>query len=182
MHRLSGVIELLDGHSGRPALGAAPRFRLNGAAIAPLPRAQGRYVLIDLPPGRYRLEVDASAFLPYRSEFEVKPESTLSDAWLRCLLDPGPTYAYPPQATLIRGALDPAWAAADISARYDTARGRARHVRTRCGPGGAYALALSGQLADPTAVTLSFALADGRARELQLAVTPGRTHRAAAPH
>lgn len=182
MHRLSGVIELLDGHSGRPALGAAPRFRLNGAAIVPLPRAQGRHVLIDLPPGHYRLEIDTPAFLPYRGEFELKAQSTLSDTWLRCMLDPGPAYDYPPQATLIRGALDAPWAAAEISARYDTARGRARHVRTRCAPGGAYALALPGQLADPTAVTLSFALADGRARELQLAVTPGRTHRAGAPH
>jgi hypothetical protein len=182
MHQLSGVIELLDGHSGRPVLGAAPRFRLNGKAIAPQPRAQARYVLIDVPPGHYRLDVDAPTFLPYGVEFELKPGATLGDAWLRCVLDPGPAYDYPPQATLIRGALDSTWAAAEISARYDTARGRARRVRTRCAPGGAYVLALSGQLADPTAVTLSFALADGQARELQLAVTPGRSHRAGAPH
>jgi hypothetical protein len=182
MHRLSGVIELLDGHSGRPALGVAPRFRLDGAAIAPAPRAQGRYVLVGLPPGRYRLDVDAPAFLPYRVDFELKREATLGDAWLRCVLDPGPAYDYPAQATLIRGTLEPAWTAAQISARYETARGRAREVRTRCAPGGAYALALSGQLADPTAVTLSFTLADGQARELQLAVTPGRSHRVGAPH
>ena len=182
MHRLSGVIELLDGYRGQPVLGAAPRFRLNGAAIAPLSRAQGRYVLVDLLPGHYRLDVDTRAFLPYRVDFELKPEATLGDAWLRCVLNPGPAYDYPPQATLIRGTLDPSWAAAQINARYDTARGRARDVRTCCAPGGQYALALSGQLTDPTAVTLSFALADGQERELQLTVTPGRTHRAGAPH
>lgn len=181
MHRLSGVIELLDGHSGRPAVGIVPCFRLNGTPIAPPRRSDARHVLVDLAPGRYRLEVEAPAFLPYGVDFELKPQATLADGWLRCVLEPGPAYAYPPQATLIRGALDTTSAAAEISARYDTARGRARHVSTRCAPGGAYALVLPGRLADPTPVTLSFAFADGLARELQLAVTPGRTHRAGVP-
>lgn len=182
MHQLSGVIELLDGHSGQPALGASPRFRLNGTAIAPLPRAQGRYALVNLAPGRYRLQVDARAFLPCEVDFEVKPQTTVSDAWLRCVLDPGPTYAYPAQTTVIRGTLESAWASAQIRARYETARGRSREVHTRCAADGAYALALPGQLADPTDVALSFALADGPARALQLTVTPGRVHRVSGPH
>lgn len=181
MHQLSGVIELLDGHSGRPVVGIAPRFRLNGAPIVLPQRPEARYVLVDLAPGCYRLEVDAPAFLPYGVDFELKPQATLADAWFRCMLEPGAAYAYPPQTTLIRGALDPAWAAAEISAHYNSARGRARHVRSRCAPGGTYALALSGKLADPTPVTLNFTFADGRARELQLTVTPGRTHRAGKP-
>ncbi|WP_213947395.1 hypothetical protein [Luteibacter sp. dw_328] len=181
MHRLSGVIELLDSHSGRPAVGIVPHFRLNGAPIALPRRPEARYVLVDVAPGRYRLDVDAPGFLAYGLDFELTPEATLADAWLRCMLEPGPGYEYPPQATLIRGALASTRTPAEISARYVTVRGRERHVRTRCAPGGAYTLALSGQLADPTPVTLSFAFTDGQARELQLTVTPGRTHRAGAP-
>jgi len=181
MHRLSGVIELLDGHSSRPAMGVVPRFRLNDAPIALARRPDARYILVDLSPGRYRLDVDAPAFLTYSVDFELKPETTLADAWLRCMLQPGPAYVYPPQSTLIRGALPPGRTLAEISARYVTVRGRERHVRTRCAPGDAYTLALSGQLADPTPVTLSFAFTDGQARELHLTITPGRTHRAGAP-
>jgi len=126
MHRLSGVIELLDGHSSRPAVGVVPRFRLNDAPIALARRPDARYILVDLSPGRYRLDVDAPAFLTYSVDFELKPETTLADAWLRCMLQPGPAYVYPPQSTLIRGALAPGRTLAESA-----------HVTLQCADGSA---------------------------------------------
>jgi hypothetical protein len=182
LHRLSAVIELLDGHRGGPALGAAPRFRLNGASVAPLPKQQARYVLQGLAPGDYVLEVDTAAFQPYRANFSVRadgvtPAGALAERWLPCRLEPGAHYTYPAHATVLRGRISgAAKGEIAVSADYCSVHGRQRSVHTQCTSGEAYTLVLPGQLADPTAVTLRFTVAGG-SREQQIEVRPGRLQR-----
>lgn len=178
MHRLSAVIELLDGYRGQPALGQRPRFLLNGLAVVPQEKPQAHYVLLDLAPGDYALEVQTNAFKPYRLNFAVRDACVLSEQWLPCVLEPGERYDYPAYTTVIRGRLEKTvMDEAVISADYRSARGRPRHVQTRCAGDQLFTLTLPGNLADPTPVTLRIDVAGSGCREQAVVVRPGRMHR-----
>ncbi|WP_266168297.1 hypothetical protein [Dyella subtropica] len=178
LNRLSAVIELWDSHRDQPALGAAPRFRLNGVPADPIAKPDERYVLLDLAPGRYALDVLTKAFKPLQIPFTVTAAGTPFEAWLSCALEPGPLYVYPAYTTLIRGRLGSAAPGeVTISAEYRSARGLPRQVATRCTRDQVYTLALPGKLANPTQVSLRFVAAGGGSREQTIAVTPGTTQR-----
>lgn len=179
MPRLSAVIELLDGYREKPALGARPRFLLNRLPVAPREKPQARYVLLDLVPGNYVLEVLTDAFKPCRLEFALRDEACmLSERWLPCVLEPGERYVYPATTTAIRGRLGgiPAGEAV-ISASYCSAHGRPRQAQIRCTRDQAFTLVLPGKLADPTPVTLRVNLGGGVSEERAMLVRPGSMHR-----
>ncbi|MFC5743236.1 hypothetical protein [Dyella tabacisoli] len=180
MHHLSVVIELVDRHRDQPALGAAPRFRLNGLPVKPLAKPQARYALLDLAPGHYLLDVWTAAFKPYQLDFSVHDKAELSERCLQCALEPGPCYEYPAHSTLIRGRLGSAVRGeVTISADYCSVRGRPRRVQTRCARDQPYTLALPGKLASPTQVTLRFEVAGRIRQERLIAVTSGRVQQVA---
>jgi hypothetical protein len=175
MYRLSAVIELLDSYRDQPALAATPRFLLNGEPVGPLSKSGARYVLVNLAPGDYVLDVYTTAFRPHRLNFSVSDTQTLSERWLSCALEPNASYDYPPYSTVLRGQLaSTVTGEVTVSADYFSARGQARHVQTRCTRDQPYTLALRGNLANPTRVSLRFDTGDGRSREQVIAVTPGR--------
>lgn len=180
MHRLSAVIQLLDSYRDQPALAAMPRFMLNGKPVEPLQKSEARYVLMNLAPGDYVIEVRTTTFLPYRRSFSVSNTQTLSDCWLPCALEPNSFYDYPPYATVLRGQLA-ATVTGElvVSADYCSARGQARQVQTRCTRDQPYTLVLRGKLTNPTSVSLRFDAGDGRTREQVIAVTPGRVQQIA---
>ena len=175
MYRLSAVIELRDSYRDQPALAAMPRFLLNGEPVGPLSKSEGRYVLVNLAPGDYVLDVHAAAFRPYRLSFSVSDTQTLSERWLQCALEPNAQYDYPPDTTVLRGQLaSTVTGEVTVSADYRSARGQAHHVQTRCTRDQPYTLALRGKLANPTRVSLRLDAGDGRSREQVIARTPGR--------
>ncbi|MBR7632652.1 carboxypeptidase-like regulatory domain-containing protein [Janthinobacterium lividum] len=181
--KLSAVIQLIDGFSMAPAVGARAHFLLNDKPIVPQDKAQAFYAFAGLDDGSYRLDVLSAdhRYFDQQLTFEVPLKDPLADAIVACVLAPSPLYPYPEGTTLIRGKIVDAaaqpLAQVAISAGYQGARARAQAVAGESsGYGryaGRYALALRGKLDEPTTVALGFSKAGHAKVSRQVSVQPG---------
>lgn len=196
MTTLSAVIQLIDGFSRQPAVGACASFRLDGHPVQPQAKPQAFYAFVHLDAGPYRLEVSSPGFFRQEVHLQVSAglllQQSLADAIVPCTLLPDALYPYPQGTTLLRGqvlaALDrQALPDIQVCAAYQDARGRARTRQTvthGAGSGsgkprnpylGRYALPLPGRLAVDTAVVLTFSRAGQPAVQRRVTIGPGTT-------
>ncbi|QAU25020.1 hypothetical protein EO087_14295 [Dyella sp. M7H15-1] len=174
---LSAVVELVDGFLDRPARVAAPRFEWDGKPCMPIAKPQARYVFFDVRPGAHVLRVVVPPFDACEMELVLPEAACASERLIRCVLKPGPHYAYPACATLIHGRVCGTAGDATISADYRSVHGRPHTVQAPAGNDRDYVLVLQGKLADPTAVSLRVDVPGGVAAQQQISVTPGRATR-----
>lgn len=177
LHRLAAVVELIDGFLDRPAQVHGVRFTWDGKSYAAIAKPQSRYVFLTLPPGEHALQVDAPPFLPCTMTVALPEEAVGTDRLIRCVLKPGPQYAYPAHTTMIRGRARDLPAGAMISADYRSSHGRTHHVETQAEGDRDYILVLPGKLANATEVTLRVDLPDGADGQRAVVVMPGHTLR-----
>lgn len=180
--QLSAVLQLLDGVTHQPALNAQPVFLLNGKPVPALAKANAFYVLKNLDPGQYQLQIvlrEANYFAQSLS-LQVPPAANLAESIVVVELQPSPLYPYPASATMIRGQVltvpsQTPLAGVSIRATYQSARGKQRTAQTATADfgryGGRFALLLAGNLNEMTAVQLVFEKKGYRSvsREVQVA-------------
>jgi len=182
------VVQLVDGYSGLPAVGASPQFALDLQRCRPLAKPQAFYAFVGLTSGSHKLAITEKAFFAQEIALQVPMAKPLAEGIVPCTLLPNPLYPYPLGITLVRGrVMGPAAAAkspvplsgVQVSAGYTTSRGRALTAETwtfdRGAYDGRYAMALRGKLASPTEVTLDFRAPSGARQQKKVSIEPGVT-------
>ncbi|MFZ6765737.1 carboxypeptidase regulatory-like domain-containing protein [Undibacterium sp. Di26W] len=183
--KLSAVIELIDGFTGKPAVGAPVRFELDGIPCQAQAKGQAFYAFPNLTDGQHRLAIFSMdhIFFDQNIALDVPLATPLAEAIVACVLAPSPIYDFPAGTTLIRGKIiqggkaGSALAGVDVGAAYQNVRAGALRARTvSCAYGrynGRYALALGGKLAAPTSVQLDFAKSGYADVQKKVALAPG---------
>jgi len=177
LHRLAAVVELVDGFLGQPARVQAPRFQWDALPCLPIAKPQARYVFLQLAAGAHVLQVNAPPFEPCTMRVELPKEGTIGERLIRCVLEPGAQYVYPPDVTLVCGRVRGIQGKVSLSADYCSAQGRAHRAQAVGEQNRDYTLVLKGRLADPTDVILRVELPDGSSGQQAISVKPGRTLR-----
>lgn len=166
MIKLSAVVQLIDGFTGRPVVALTVSFLLNGKPVAAQEKQQAFYAFSDLDDGQYSLKIicHKSLFLDQEVKLQVPLSEPLVDAIMVVTMLPGPAYPYPPGTTLIAGQVVAArqqpLPGVEVMANYQTARANAKTTSTLSfwegRHAGCFTLALLGNLAPQSAVKLSF--------------------------
>ena len=177
LHQLAAVVELIDGFLDQAARVQAPRFFWDGRPLVPIVKPQSRYAFVQLAAGAHVLQVTAAGFEPCTMNVVVPEQGGIGERLVRCVLEPGPHYAYPAHVTLVRGRVRGIEGTATVSIDYCSARGRAHRAQARGGQDRDYTLVLREKLADPTEGTLHVDLPDGSSGQQAISIRPGRTLR-----
>jgi hypothetical protein len=167
--KLSAVVQLIDGFSGRPAVGVLACFELDGHAYQPLAKAQAFYAFVDLADGTHHLKITCPGFFDSKATVNSMSgplAAPLADEIVVCTLEPSPLYAYPSDTTLIRGRVIDGrnnkrpLAGVLVDGDYVGARGATNSETRTYGKGaydGRYALALPGNfVGESVSVELRF--------------------------
>jgi hypothetical protein len=177
LHRLGAVVELVDGFLDQPAHVQAPHFRWDGVPCLPIAKPQARYVFLQIKPGAHVLQVITPPFEPRTMNVELPQDGGVSERLIRCVLEPGPHYAYPTHVTLLRGRVRGLSGRVTVIAEYCSALGRPHRAQAFGEQDRDYMLVLKGRIADPTDVTLRVEQPDGHSGQQTISVKPGRTLR-----
>lgn len=105
--RVSGVLRVLDGFTGRPLPPSVLRFWVDGAEFRPMAKGEGYYVLSGLAPGTYELLLRAAHYLDERVSLTVGRPEQLQE--LPVTMKPGLGYPFGGAVTRLTVAVSDKW-------------------------------------------------------------------------